>query len=173
MTPWVSFVVPGRPRGKGVPRFFRRGKFTQVTNDQRTIDEMTAWRHIAAARMSGRAPCREPMAVLVRSWFEIPGSWPRWKREEALARRILPTTKPDKMIDALKGVVFVDDAIICASSEQKFYGDRPRVEVSFWVMDAQSADITKPRGESWPTTQARDQSPSGCRAPPAPAATPA
>jgi Holliday junction resolvase RusA-like endonuclease len=97
--------------------------------------EAIAW--TARRAMRGREPTSEAVALLVHAFLPIPPSW-RWQKQQAArAGVILPTNKPDfdnlgkVAADAIKGIVWVDDAAVCDGRVIKRYSDRPalRVEV--------------------------------------------
>ena len=67
---------------------------------------------------------------------------PKYKREAALAGTLRPTTKPDVsnvlkgVEDALKGVWYKDDSQIIGFDELgKWYGERPRIEITMRELD--------------------------------------
>ena len=85
------FVIPGPPRGKAVAQVTRFGTFIPA----KTRAEMDATRMIARIAMAGRDPFLGPVELKLAAYMPVPASWPRWKREAALANRILPISKPD------------------------------------------------------------------------------
>ncbi len=122
----VSIFLGGQPVGKGRPRFTRSGRV--YTPDKTRKYEM----RLAAAGSdamveAGIDPVSCPVKVVVRAQFQIPKSWTKKKKAAAMALEVLPG-KPDadniaKMLDALNGVVFEDDAQIWDLRIVKRYGD--------------------------------------------------
>jgi Holliday junction resolvase RusA-like endonuclease len=66
----------------------------------------------------------------------VPASWSAKKRQRALDGEIKPGKKPDldnivkAWTDALNGVAYRDDALICSMTLAKRYGDTARVSVT-------------------------------------------
>lgn len=136
----LEVVVPGHPVGKGRARSFVRkngpkaGSIGHITPQKTRSYEATV-RLFAAAQMQGRAPIGGPVRLTIRIVVAVPGGWPSWKKEAALAGRIRPTVKPDadnveKAIkDALNGVAWVDDCQVVETDKVKIYANAPRVEM--------------------------------------------
>ena len=126
----VRFVVPGKPVGKTVIR--ARGN--QYFVAPKTRAEMDAVRTIAGFAMGGRGPMAGPVELRLCAWVPIPQSWSQRKRALAREGALLPVVKPDwdnigKMCDALKHVVWNDDAQVTDVHLWKRYSDDPRVVV--------------------------------------------
>lgn len=152
----IRFHIPGTPQGKGRARAFkmRNGAIGHYTPDKtRTYEGMI--RTQAMAVMGGKSPVESPIALTLTIVMPIPNSWPAWKRELAVAGRLVPTTKPDAdniekaVKDALNGVVYRDDAQVVAADKIKCYEDGELtvgVHVGVSVLPLHSAQIkTKPR----------------------------
>ena len=124
MSEAISFCVPGqpmawkRPGGNGKMRFERK----EVTSQKALF--------VFAAReeMGDREPLMVPIHLFVRATFDIPESWPNWKRDAALAGHIEHTRKPDadnllKLVkDALNAVAWRDDSYISSCAVEKTFG---------------------------------------------------
>lgn len=129
----IVITLLGHPRGQGRPRFVRAtGIAHKDAKTQRFEDNLAVMSKIA---MAGRAPLTGPLATFILAVFPIPKSWSAKKRAAALVGQIRPTVKPDwdnigKMTDAMKGIVFVDDAMIVDGRVKKIYGERPRLVVT-------------------------------------------
>lgn len=106
--------------------------------------------------MRGRFPAFGPLRVELRAYFGIPASWSNAKRQRAVAGELRPTKRPDmdnvaKMLDALNGIVWLDDAQVVDERISKFYDSRPRIEVEISNLgdlgehDAEENDDTKVR----------------------------
>ena len=105
-----------------------------VSTDERLYRESLAW--CAKAAMRGRPPTEQPVAVLMHAFTPIPKSWRERERLDALSGARLPTSKPDadnflKLIDAFKGLIWVDDMQVVDARVIKRYSATPalRVEV--------------------------------------------
>jgi Holliday junction resolvase RusA-like endonuclease len=139
--PFVTFELPGEPRAwERAGATIRKGKFGPfihwyVRAEEAAYRESLAW--AARAAMRGKKPTSEPVALLVHAFLPIPTSW-HWKKQQAArAGVLLPTGKPDfdnlgkLAADAIKGIVWGDDAAVCDGRVIKRYSERPalRVEV--------------------------------------------
>ena len=118
MSDAVSFTVPGDPVGWQRPGVdTRRGRPVLYTQDKTLKYERKVARYALAAMWDiGARACTftGPLVIVLRAYFKCPKSDER-KRIPAPERP--HTKKPDldnvvKMIDALSGVVFKDDAQI-------------------------------------------------------------
>lgn len=81
----------------------------------------------------------EAVAVKIIATMRVPKSWPKKKRDAALAGTVYPTTKPDfdnisKMVDAFKGVIWTDDTRVVRALVIKQYGERPSLVIEVYVM---------------------------------------
>ena len=141
--PDLSFSVPGEPRGKGRPRFqLRKGKdggnYIHKHTDDRTLSYEAKIGHLGSLALAGRPPFERgtPLRCTVVATYSIAASWPKKRREAALAKIIRPTKKPDgdnilKTVgDALNGVVWVDDVDVVEWVLIKVYGDLPSLRVT-------------------------------------------
>lgn len=146
--PFCVFELGGKPKGKGdqdqriiVPRpgtkswaMGKRKPFAirYVPEDTEAYMEALAW--CARAAMRGKEPTHRPTALLIHAFMPIYQSWPERKKQDALIGAIRPTEKPDwdnigKMMDALKGIVWVDDAPVVDARVIKIYSQDPAVRV--------------------------------------------
>jgi Holliday junction resolvase RusA-like endonuclease len=132
----VSFEVPGAPRGKGRPRFARRGNFVSTHTDAKTASYENLIKLAASAAMRNRLPISSPCCNEIVSYVPIPKSFSKKKHSFAAASTLRPTTKPDldnvvKIVcDALNNVVYDDDKLIISMIAEKYYDERPRLEVT-------------------------------------------
>lgn len=126
----VEIVVPGQPRGKGRPRFARAGFGVRTYTDAKTASYENLVKLAAAESMRGREPFAGPVRVDMLARMSVPASWSKRRQAEALADRVLPTGKPDadnlvKVLDALNGVVWRDDAQVVELAMRKCYSTAP------------------------------------------------
>lgn len=118
----VFVQLAGEPIGKGRPRFGNGRTYTPPA----TVAYEYALKTEAALTMKKARlkPFEGPVEVSVVATFSIPKSWSKSRRAEAFHH----TGKPDldnvlKMLDALNGVVWLDDSQICDAIITKRYGD--------------------------------------------------
>jgi len=128
-----QFTVPGAPRGKERPRFVKQGGKQFVYTPPKT----------AAYEKQVKAAYQGPhfsgaVGIRVMAYYPIPDSWPKHKKQEALACLIYPTVTPDldnilkAVCDALNGAAYADDKAVVSARVDKCYSDRPRVCVEIW-----------------------------------------
>jgi Holliday junction resolvase RusA-like endonuclease len=142
---FLCFELQGKPGHKARHRsriVFPKGKKAFIHNypdpNTEAYEKMLA--EAAALFMRGKQPTTRPCALLAHAYKEIPVSWSRSDRDDALCGRILPTSKPDwdnygKITDAFKGIVWVDDSQVVDGRVIKRYSDQPalRIEVREFV----------------------------------------
>jgi len=130
---WPLIIeLSGPPRGKGAGRAApnHRG----VYQDAKTRSYEAQLRFAAQQAMEGEPPTAEAVEVEITAYVAVPSSWSKKKREAALSGALRPTVKPDcnnysKALDALNGVVWVDDKQIVAEHVWKVYGARPGLRI--------------------------------------------
>lgn len=124
----VVIELAGEPRAKGRPRFGRGHTYTP----QPTRNYENDLRFMAVKAMSGNPPMEGPLSVGIVAAFGVPKSWSKAKQASALLGALRPTGRPDidncmKIIDALNGIVWIDDAQVVNATIKKVYSDRPRL----------------------------------------------
>lgn len=90
----------------------------------------------AGRAMEGRGQLQGPTRVRIRAFMQTPQAIAkhRSKGPAAEAGHLRPVTKPDadnfaKVIDALNGIVWPDDNQVVELTVEKFYSERPRLEL--------------------------------------------
>ena len=126
----IIIRLPGPPRGKGRPRF-TAGRW--VYTDAATAAYEKALGYQARMAWKGE-PITGPLAVRVVANMPIPKSWSKSKQFDARTGQLAHTTKPDadnilKILDALNGIVWIDDAQITMASVEKRYSAQPELVV--------------------------------------------
>lgn len=121
--PVYRITIPGLLRAKGRPRFGNGRTFT----DAKTVQaEKHIQRH--AIEQIGKPCLTGPLQVSLTIRIAPPPSWSRKKTADALAGRILPTSRPDidnqmkTAADALNGIAWKDDAQIVDAALSRRYG---------------------------------------------------
>jgi Holliday junction resolvase RusA-like endonuclease len=137
----LTIEVPGEVRGKGRPRFARRGAHMVAYTDQKTESYESLVRLSArgamvraGAEMIGRDI---PLGVRMTAYFVPPASKPKKWQAAALAGQHRPTKKPDpdnitKIIDALNSVVWADDVQVVEIAISKRYATEPGLVIEVW-----------------------------------------
>ena len=138
----LTFEVPGEPRGKGRPRFARRGKRVSVHTPEATASYENWIRVCAmqAAQGSDPWPAGVPLVLDIEAVFPIPVSWSKRKQADAHKGALRPTSPrvdADNVLkvvgDALNGVLWADDGQVVTVCVVKRYtrdGEAPAVHVS-------------------------------------------
>lgn len=129
----IEIRMNGQPIGKGRPRFSRKSGTVYTPEKTARYEERLAW--AAQSVMAGRPLLAGGVCLTVMAFMDVPASWSRKKRADALAQRIYPLGKPDfdniaKMVDALKRIVWTDDTQVVDAHIFKRYSDRPRLEIN-------------------------------------------
>ena len=138
----ITITIPGEIRGKGRPRFSTRNGVLRTFTDDLTANA-EAWVKHCATQQAGQ-PCHEgPIHLDVLVYVEIPASWSKKKRADAVSGKLRPTGRPDfdntiKMIsDSLNKIIWKDDSQITDSTFAKWYAEAPSAQlriVSAWRM---------------------------------------
>ena len=121
----VMFTIPGRIKGKGRPKFARRGTFVHAYTPSETMTSEAVVRSFGQEAMYGRAPFEGPLILDVTVTINRPDSWSKKKKAQAF----YVTGKPDvdnvcKLIgDALNGITWKDDSQICDLHFRRRYRD--------------------------------------------------
>lgn len=133
---FVRIHLPGQPRGKGRPRFGRRGDFVAVWTDKKTEGYEFLLKE-AARRAMQQQPMREgPVSVVIHAAMEVPASWSKKKHQAALSGDLAHIGKPDfdniaKIAgDSLNKIVWKDDSQIVACTFVKFYAAAPGLTIT-------------------------------------------
>ncbi|XVJ69930.1 MAG: RusA family crossover junction endodeoxyribonuclease [Rhizobacter sp.] len=131
----ISFTVPGQPQGKGRPRIGKAGRYSRMFTPEKTVAYEGLVSLAAQEAMAGKPPLQGPCQVVIGLFCQVPASWSKKKREQALAGDVLPTTKPDAdncvkaIFDGMNGVVWRDDVQAVDLKVSKRYAVTPGVVV--------------------------------------------
>jgi Holliday junction resolvase RusA-like endonuclease len=130
----IYFVVQGQPHGKGRPRASTRGGFVRLYTDLMTRNYEALVAKQAALAMGDFEIIETPVAVRINAYYNIPISWSKKKKAQALAGEIAPG-KPDldnvckSLLDPIQGIIFGDDKSVVKLTIEKRFSYQPRVEV--------------------------------------------
>lgn len=135
MTFMVMYTVYGEAIGKQRPRFVRRGNHVSTYTPEKTKTYEDEIRYMARAAMGASEPLETPVTVAIYIRVEIPKSFSKQKRKDALANIIKPTKKPDLdniakcFLDAMNGHVYLDDKQVVNLHVTKVYSEIGAVDV--------------------------------------------
>lgn len=149
----ISFVVYGEPVAKGRPRFARMGKFVRAYTPKETEVAENNFR-AQSLKYKPETPLAGPLEISIKVYRSIPRSLSQKRQELAERGVIRPTTRPDGdnylklCCDALNGIYWHDDAQIIDMRVQKFFSERPRIEVRVSTDDTEK-HIAKAEGQEY------------------------
>ena len=136
MTFMVHFEIEITPVAKGRPRYARRGNFVQTYTPTKTREYEDVIRENAKMAMGMSDPLETPLNVYLCFGMPIPSSTPKKALESYLNGSVRHTKKPDldnlgkAVLDAMNGVVYLDDNQIVRLTIEKKYSKLPFVSVS-------------------------------------------
>jgi len=122
------------PKGQRRPRFARVGKFVRTYKDKRQESHENKLLALMLP-YAPKTPWTGAIKLRVETFFAIPQSWPKWKKELADEMKIYPASKPDasnilkNIEDVMSGIFFQDDAQLVEVHCWKFYSDTPKIIV--------------------------------------------
>lgn len=132
MREFVTFVVEGKPVGKGRPRWSGRHMYTPAA----TQLYETAVARACKKAMGGLKPKTGAVKVLIEVCKKVPAHVNKATREAMLQGKIRPTTKPDldnvvkAVLDACNGIAYEDDSQVVSITARAFYEEEACVAVS-------------------------------------------
>ena len=141
----ISFFVPGEPKTAGSKRSFQRPgmKFPVIvdTSGQPGKDWRGDVKRFASEAFNGEQLLNAPLSVTMS--FIMPRPKYHYRSNGAIKPNapVVHYIRPDllKMTraveDALTGVIWTDDALICSESMSKRYGDKPGCHVVIRKME--------------------------------------
>ena len=141
----VKFEIPGEPKGKGRPRFAKRGNYVQTYTPDATANYENLVK-VMYYNAGGKQKLEGPLAVRIDAFFQIPKSKSKAVQNEMRTHWQRPTIKCDVdniakiVLDGLNNVAFDDDKQVVQLVVLKWYDDRPRVVVSVREIQERSTD---------------------------------
>ena len=137
----VEFTVPGKPVGKGRPRFVRATGQT-YSPDATVVYEnwvKECWTNGNFPKLVG------PVNAKISAYFPIPKSGSKKKKAEMASGFIGYTGKPDTdnlakaVLDSLNGLAYDDDSQVTLLVISKAYGEDPRCVVQLYGEEVHNA----------------------------------
>lgn len=131
----VHFVIYGEPKGKGRPRFARRGKYVSSYTPQETQNYEAFVKMCYVEAANGRK-FYGPVEADIQCYFGVPKSVSEKKRRRMIDGGVPCTKLPDTdnvakaVLDALNTIAYDDDRQVVSLIVMKRYGETPRVEVT-------------------------------------------
>lgn len=130
----VQFTILGEPRGKGRPRFAKRGNFVKTYTPEETLN-YEAYVKMCYIQAANGIKLEGAISANLTCYYSVPKSASKKKREEMLSGTYPCQKKPDidniikSIFDALNTIAFDDDKQITLMIVKKVYGEVPRIEV--------------------------------------------
>lgn len=130
-----KFIIPGEAKGKGRPKFFRRGDFVGTYTPEQTTSYENLVKLFYQEKFNREEKLTGPVEMKITVKTAIPKSYSKKKTHFALNNFIRPTKKPDldniaKIIaDSLNKIAYDDDKQIVSLTINKFYAQKSNVEV--------------------------------------------
>lgn len=140
----IVFIVPGQPQGKGRPRVGKVGAHARMYTPAKTAAYEGLIAHAAQQAMEGRELIEGPVAVTLDVRCQVPASWSKTKKAQALNGVVHPTTKPDidnvekAVFDGLNGVAWRDDVQVVQVTKRKRYAALPGVYVEITPIEGEA-----------------------------------
>ena len=129
----VSFTIPGKPTGKGRPKFF--GGHAVTPQKTRNYESLVALKAESVMKDLPDSRLGLPCVVRVHAYYAIPKSYSKKKHAAALEGKLAPG-KPDldnivkSVLDGMNGIAFKDDVNVVEMRLQKSFTEgMERVEV--------------------------------------------
>lgn len=135
----IWFFVPGKPRGKGRPRFNRKTGRAYTDSETRDYEDKIATCYYTKYGVK-HFEANDSLYVQVTAVFPVPKRATKADKAAMKNGEILPTRKPDVdnilkvVLDALNGVAYKDDSCVAGVSGQKLYGDNPELQISIYKL---------------------------------------
>lgn len=130
----VLFSIPGQPKGKGRPKFSRRGNFVKTY----TPEETASYENLVKL-MYDKYCNNQMLEGAIRAdivgYFPIPASTSKKRAKMMEEGKIRYTKKIDcdnlakVVLDALNNIAYKDDSQVCELIVIKKYGTEPKVSV--------------------------------------------
>lgn len=144
----IEFTVPGRPIPQARPRVTGNGRHTYTP--RRSVEYRQAVALCAKSAMRGKEKFLGAVSCDISLGFAVPKSYAKGKRMAAEHNIIRPVGKNSGdvdnhakgIMDALKGICWVDDSQVVRLSVSKWYG-RECAKVTISEVEGDNADIGK------------------------------
>lgn len=129
----TKFTIPGKPQGKGRPRFSSRSGHAYTP--AQTADYENKVR-LYYSRQTRCTPLQGNIRADITAYFPIPKSTRKAKAIQLAEEHTPCPKKPDAdniakiILDSLNGLAYTDDSAVIYLTVGKLYGNTPRVEVT-------------------------------------------
>ncbi len=136
----MKFTILGIPKTKQSFRFAVSGKFVRKYQPKEVKEEVENIRSEIIKQLPIDFQPLKKGIYIKKCWFVFPPlvNFSKKKLKLVELEQLEKTTQPDLtdnlfkgLIDAMQGVVFINDSQICMMNDiKKFYGPKPRIELN-------------------------------------------
>lgn len=132
--PDYNFVVLGRPKGKGRPRFARKGKFVTTYTPKETEEYEKKIRQVFREKYGNAKPLNGNVEMKIIACFAVPKGTSKKKAAELLDTPY--PKKPDAdniskiVLDSLNAVAFEDDNAVVKLHVEKYYASTEYISIA-------------------------------------------
>lgn len=127
----IKFTIPGEPRAKQRHRTTKNG-FNYTPKETVEYENWVKQCYFIEHRQT---MLEGQIKAEIKAYFGIPNSYTK-KRKRAIAEgKVRPTKRPDTdniakaVLDSLNGIAYKDDSAIVSLQVEKYFDEKPRVEV--------------------------------------------
>jgi len=128
----ISLTIPGEPKAKQRPKWFKHGTYTP----EKTVSYESYVKELFATKYSTFMPVGSALTLVIWAGLLIPKSASKKKVGMMKLGIIKPTKRPDvdnilkTVMDALEKLAYKNDSQICHVVIDKDYSERPRLEIT-------------------------------------------
>lgn len=131
----MKFVILGKPKSKGRPRFSRRGKYIKTYTPSSTTE------YEKLVKLSAIEQCKDQLnkeytglvKMSIKAYFKPNKGMSKKQHDLLIGQAHLKRPDLDNLIkiicDGLNGIAYKDDNQVAIISAEKVYSDEERVEV--------------------------------------------
>lgn len=132
----IHFIIYGEPKGKGRPRFYRRGNFVGTYTPEATrIAERSVFEQ--SLDKKPKTPMTGAILIEIEFYMPIPKSTSKKLKARMESNAVPHIKKPDidnlikSILDPLNTIYWEDDSQIYSIKAGKYYGKCPMTKV--WI----------------------------------------
>lgn len=143
----IEFTIFGEPVAQGRPRFSSHGGFTRAYDPKKSKD-FKNYVKLVASEFAPKNLLEGPLLLEVKVYKPSLKSFSKKKVAAAELGELRPITKPDVdnyvkgIKDGLNQVIWKDDSQIVSLLVQKFYSQKPRVEIKIQPVHPQDEQLS-------------------------------
>ena len=131
----VNFTIPGKAQAKQRPKFNRFSGRAYTPKQTMSFENWVRDCYFRSISSIDNKPTDKTLRVEIKMYVEIPQSKSKKQKEKMLAGEIKPIVKTDvdnvakSILDALNGIIYLDDKQIIELDIEKIYAETSWTEV--------------------------------------------